>query len=83
VRDADAEDAAFRERVARSREYARRGWILASLLWFGFPGLACLALWSVSRSLSGTVSLAVLLLVSISLVAGFEVARRLWRRPPT
>jgi len=35
LRDADVEDAAFRERVARSREFARRGWRMAFLVCLG------------------------------------------------
>jgi len=79
----EVEDAAFRERVARSRVYARRGWMLAGLLWFGVPSLALAVLAGLDERLGETLSFGVLLLVAVSLVAGFEVARRLWRRPPT
>ena len=78
------EDFAFEERVRRSREAARRGWMLATVLWFGLPGMVVtgavlLAQWTGSTY----VSLGAALLTSILVVAGIEIARRVWRRPPT
>jgi hypothetical protein len=78
------EDAAFEERVRRSRQDARRGWFLALVLFFGLPALAPLILLSAYADRLGTqASLALLLVACTGAVAMVEVARRVWRRPPT
>ena len=79
----DAEDAAFEERVRRSRETARRGWILAAILYLGFPPLGFVVLATFAERLGSRATFALLLLTSIALVAVVETARRVWRRPPT
>jgi hypothetical protein len=81
--DADLEDAAFEERVRRSREVARRGWMLAAILYLGLPWIVLVLIAGVAGRLGTQGSLAVLFGVAVALVAAVEVARRVWRGPPT
>jgi hypothetical protein len=77
------EDAAFAERVRRSREAARRGWILAGVILFGVPALSVVYVLLLRVNLGTQTSFAVLLALTVAAVAAVEVARRVWRGPPT